>query len=145
MTVAYDLINNGDHTLVKTSGELNSLVNILKFIEELMKDIVPCHQRNVLIDNRDLSGDALNSFDNYDIAAFLDGKAELRRLKMAVVVPPSRFKALKALETFIRNRGFCFLGFCDIEDAEEWLVGKKTSGPRKNQSLKKKQDCANYS
>jgi len=145
MPVKYSIENKGGFALVTACGEIASLKHALEYAESCIRDITRLGLRKVLIDDREVLGSAMSFFDSYELATFMERAANLRQVKLALVVPPQRTRSVKDLETIIRNRGFSFLGFNSVVDARDWLMNDNLPKRGQKQSLIKKSDCANYS
>lgn len=143
MPIEYTLDDRGDFALVTAKGDLN-LKEAVDYLGSCIQDILKRNVRRVILDNRKLAGKALSFYDSYELASCIEREASLRRIRLALVVPPDRRKSARDLETIVRNRGFSFLGFDSLEEAARWLTNNACADCEK-EPLINPEDCANYS
>lgn len=122
MSVDYDMTRQNGFTLVRARGVFDSPGGVTRMIDEVAAKVGTMREKRVLLDFREMNKPNLTLFDKYDIVSHFDKNNDQRRIKWALVVPPQRLKPVRDFETMITNRGYLFLAFSSMAEAESWLT-----------------------
>lgn len=119
MAIHYQTEVRGNLMKVITSGEDESLEEVMDYAHTIINEAVKANITKVLCDERNLIW-KLSAFDTFQLAENTS-KLAPRVAKIAIVCNPKYVEEGRFYETVATNRGLIIRVLSDIEEAKKWL------------------------
>jgi hypothetical protein len=108
----------------------NSRENVVRYVEEVMRECAARRCRRALIEER-LEGPRLGTLDVFDLVSQGSNRFRGKLAAVAFVDVNRQGDLMDFAETVAANRAFPLKVFATVDDAERWLLDEErgTSGP----------------